>query len=82
MPDGTVMIFLNGGSVAVAAGSTVAAAMLNAGQPCRISVTGEARTALCGMGICFECRALIDGRAHRRSCQVVVRDGMIVETQR
>ncbi len=82
MSDGTVMVFLNGASVVVSAGSTVAAAMWNAGQPCRISVTGEVRTALCGMGICFECRALIDGRAHRRSCQVVVRDGMVVETQR
>ena len=28
---------------------------------------------LCGMGICFECRAAIDGRSYCRTCQVLCR---------
>lgn len=79
MPDITIQI--NGDTQRVLHGTTVAAALLNAGEPCRISVTGEPRTALCGMGICFECRAVIDGTPHRRACQVLCRDGMVVETQ-
>jgi D-hydroxyproline dehydrogenase subunit gamma len=46
----------------------------------RRSVSGEVRGPLCGMGICFECRVTIDGRAHCRSCQVVCRAGMEVRT--
>jgi sarcosine oxidase subunit alpha len=32
------------------------------------------------MGICFECRVTIDGRAHCRSCQVICQAGMEVAT--
>jgi sarcosine oxidase subunit alpha len=32
------------------------------------------------MGICFECRVTIDNLAHWRSCQILCRDGMEVET--
>jgi sarcosine oxidase subunit alpha len=45
-----------------------------------MSVTGEPRAPLCGMGICFECRATINGFAHRRSCQVLCEPGMDVRT--
>ena len=46
----------------------------------RRSVSGEPRGPLCGMGICFECRVTIGGRAHCRSCQEVCRPGMEVRT--
>jgi predicted molibdopterin-dependent oxidoreductase YjgC len=74
-------VLVNGRPVLMPEGSTVAAALLNANAPCRKSVTGEPRTALCGMGICFECRAVIDGVPHQRSCQIPCRNGMEVETQ-
>ena len=45
----------------VKAGTVVSAALLTAGIPCRRSATGQLRTALCGMGICFECRATVNG---------------------
>jgi sarcosine oxidase subunit alpha len=32
------------------------------------------------MGICFECRAIINGKAHSRSCQIVCELGMDVRT--
>jgi sarcosine oxidase subunit alpha len=51
-----------------------------ANEPCRFSVRGEARGPLCGMGICMECRATVNGVAHRRTCQLVCVAGMEVVT--
>jgi len=75
-----IAITINGVRNEVVEGTTIAAALLLAGQACRVSVTGEARTALCGMGICFECRAMVDGVPHRRTCQTVCTPGITVET--
>ena len=80
-PSASLVVVVNGHSIPMPEGSTVAAALLNVNAPCRTSVSGEPRTALCGMGICFECRAVIDGVPHRRSCQIPCRNGMTVETQ-
>jgi predicted molibdopterin-dependent oxidoreductase YjgC len=80
MPD--IHVTINGTGLSVLRGTTVAAAMLQAGVPCRVSLTCERRTALCGMGICFECRAVVDGVAQRPTCQILCADGMTVETQR
>jgi aerobic-type carbon monoxide dehydrogenase small subunit (CoxS/CutS family) len=58
----------------------VAAALVLAGvKGTRISVDGEPRAALCGMGVCQECRVLVDGR-RRLACQTVCAEGMRVET--
>jgi D-hydroxyproline dehydrogenase subunit gamma len=76
-----VKISVDGADVMVRAGTSVAAAVLSAGvERFRRSVAGEARSALCGMGICFECRLTIDGKAHARSCQIICSDGMVVRT--
>jgi len=79
-PARSLTLHVNGVSVTVAAGTTVAAAILIAGATTRRSVTGEPRGPLCGMGICFECCATIDGASHRRSCQIVCAPGMDVRT--
>jgi hypothetical protein len=71
---------LNGRPWLVPAGTTVAAALLSARIPARLSVSGEPRTALCGMGICYECRATVNGVAHQRTCLLACADGMEVET--
>jgi D-hydroxyproline dehydrogenase subunit gamma len=76
-----VTIWINGNAWSVPSGSVVSAAMLAAGEPCRTSITGEPRTALCGMGICFECRAVVDGVTQLRTCQLICRGGMRVDTQ-
>jgi len=83
MPErlATLTILVNGSPIHAQPGSTVAAVLLNAAIPCRLSVTGEPRTALCGMGICFECRATVDGHPHTRTCQLPCRNGMIIETE-
>jgi sarcosine oxidase subunit alpha len=66
-----INVRVNGKRVNVPNGSTVAAAVLIAGTTSRISVTGERRAPFCGTGSCFECRVSIDGRLHRRGCQVL-----------
>ena len=69
-------ITVDGETVVVPRGVSVAAALMNAGLPLRTSVSGEPRAALCGMGICHECRVTIDGVAHQRSCLVLVAPNM------
>jgi aerobic-type carbon monoxide dehydrogenase small subunit (CoxS/CutS family) len=79
MPE-TIVVIVNGKSIAVSAQSTVAVAMVLAGAACRESVKGERRGPLCGMGICFECRAVINGKPHCRSCQILCTAGMEIRT--
>lgn len=76
-----IRLTVDGIPVTVPAGSMVSTAVALAGVSAyRRSVTGEPRGPLCGMGICFECRVTIDGRAHVRSCQTVCAPGMEVRT--
>ena len=77
----SITIRINGKSVNVKLGTSVASAILIAfGPVVRRSVSGEPRGPLCGMGVCFECRATIDGRPQRRTCQVFCKDGMEIST--
>lgn len=76
-----ITLIINSIPISVDEGTTVAAAILNAGRTgFRISATGEMRGPVCGMGICFECRVTIDGIALQRSCNVIAADGMEVVT--
>lgn len=77
MPEG-VRVYVNERAVEVPERATVAVAVLLASGVCRVSVNGEPRAPVCGMGTCFECRVEIDGEKHRRSCQVPCRAGMRV----
>ncbi len=75
-----IRLMVNHKPLTVSPGATVAVAIMQAGELCRTSVRGEPRGPLCGMGTCLECRVTIDGRQHCRSCQILCRDGMDVET--
>ena len=77
---GTLRLGVNGQSVEVPAGASVAAAVAALGVPFRRSCSGQPRTPLCGMGVCFECRVRIDGVAHLRACMTPARAGMQVHT--
>ena len=79
MPE-QITVAVNGIRIALPVGTTAAVAMMIAGAPCRTSVSGEPRGPLCGMGICFECRAEIDGLKHRRSCQILCASGMEIRS--
>jgi sarcosine oxidase subunit alpha len=77
----TIRLTIDGEAVRVAADTTVAAALMNHGRlALRRSPGGEPRAPLCGMGICFECRATVDGRPGVRTCAITCRDGMEVRT--
>jgi hypothetical protein len=80
MPD-EVSIRVNGKQLCMPSHMSVAAAILQAGEwSFRKSVTGEARAPICGMGICFECRATVNGRQQCRTCQIAVEDDMVIQT--
>lgn len=78
MSEARCEITVDGEPHLVEPGVSVAAALMNAGLPLRHSAHGQPRSALCGMGICHECRVVIDGRAHQRACLAVVAPGMVV----
>lgn len=73
-------ITVNGKRMQVREGMSVAAAVMMAGEACRTSVSGEARGPVCGMGICMECRATVNGVSQRRTCLLTCADGMEVVT--
>ena len=75
-----ISLIVDGQVVSVAAGSSVAAALCAAGIAPRRSRTGQLRGALCGMGVCHECRARVDGIHHQRTCQIPCADGMWIAT--
>jgi hypothetical protein len=77
-PEFTILV--NGQSISVPPGTSVAAAILRAGAPFRRSVSGEPRSALCAMGICEECRATVNGVPNVRTCQRLVTAGIEVVT--
>jgi sarcosine oxidase subunit alpha len=73
-------IVVNGKPISVAEGTTVAAALMMANEPCRISAHGESRFPFCGMGVCMECCATVNGVLHRRTCQLACVPEMEVVT--
>ena len=80
MPE-TIAITVNGKRMEVAQDTTALAAILASGASfARRSVHGEPRGALCGMGICFECRVTINGLRHCRSCAIICQREMDIRT--
>lgn len=76
-----IEIDVNGSSVVVARGTSVACALLDAGVTAfRIAPSGSARAPLCGMGVCYECRVTIDDVPQQRACMRIVHPGMRIET--
>ena len=77
----TISLAVNGVAVTMPAGSMVSAAVMKTEvNTFRRSVTGEGRGPLCGMGICFECRAVVNGIPHSRTCQLLCEPDMEVKT--
>ncbi len=69
--------------VSVPAGRSVWSAMASQGElTTRLSsVSEQARSAYCAMGVCFECLVEIDGIPNRQACLVEVAEGMTVKSQ-
>jgi predicted molibdopterin-dependent oxidoreductase YjgC len=80
MPE-LIQLRVNGQTLTLPGGTIVAAAIAMAGiTKFRRSVSGQARSPLCGMGTCMECRVTINGQPHSRSCQTLCTEGMEVRT--
>ena len=75
-----IQVHVNNAALSVPQGCTVAVAIAIAGVACRTSVSGEKRGPLCGMGICFECRATVNGMPHTRTCQLLCKPAMDIRT--
>ena len=75
-----IQVHVNDAALSVPQGCTVAVAIAIAGVACRTSVSGEKRGPLCGMGICFECRATVNGMLHTRTCQLLCEPAMDIRT--
>lgn len=76
-----ITVNVNGRQVIVPEGTSVAAAVFLAGEKVfRTSLSGQPRSPVCGMGICFECRVTIDDQPHQRACSRLCRPGMEIQT--
>lgn len=64
-------------------GQTVGAALVAAGvRSWRTTrVGGRPRGLFCGIGICFDCLVVIDGRPNQRACLTLARAEMSVQPQ-
>ncbi|MCC7047420.1 MAG: (2Fe-2S)-binding protein [Alphaproteobacteria bacterium] len=68
--------------IAAREGQSVAAALMAAGHRClRIDEAENPKGAVCGIGVCWECRCSIDGVPDVRACMTSARPGMVVRRQ-
>ena len=76
-------ITFDGQELPIEEGQTVAAALIAAGRRSwRTTRSGSApRGAFCGIGVCFDCLATVNGRANVRACLEAARPGDVVTTQ-
>jgi predicted molibdopterin-dependent oxidoreductase YjgC len=76
-------IWFQGTAIPARAGDSVAVALLAAGITTTRTtpVSAAPRGPYCMMGACFECLAVVDGRANVQTCMTPVREGMRVERQ-
>lgn len=76
-----IIIEINGKPHQVEPGISVAAALARCGHlGTRLSIGGQIRAPLCGMGVCQECRVTINGRAHQLACQTMCTQGFQIIT--
>ena len=73
----------DGKDITAEPGQSVGAALLAAGyRSWRTTLQGGApRGLFCGIGICFDCLVVVNGRPGQRACLTEVRDGDVVESQ-
>jgi predicted molibdopterin-dependent oxidoreductase YjgC len=76
-----VTLSVNGQEIPAYKGETLLAALIAAGYKSlkQSPLRGEPRSALCGMGVCFECIVTVNGQPNIRSCMTEVEDNMKVE---
>jgi predicted molibdopterin-dependent oxidoreductase YjgC len=76
-----VELTVDGEPLTAPAGQSIAAVLINAGRPTlRQSPSGQPRGIYCGIGVCQECRVLVEGVGVVRACVTPVDAGMAVST--
>jgi predicted molibdopterin-dependent oxidoreductase YjgC len=86
LPDGhglargrAITVTVDGRAVTAYEGETVATVLIADGDVAVRTTRGRQQRGLyCGIGVCFECLAVIDGVPNTRSCVAWVRDGMTI----
>lgn len=78
-----VEITINGQRCMAYAGETVATALMAMGIRSfrRTARAGAPRGLYCGMGVCYDCLVVVNGRPNTRACMTYVRDSMEVQLQ-
>ena len=84
MSDNSVEIQHDGESIVAREGQSVLAALWASGVRTLHTTARyqDARSAYCGIGVCFDCIATVNGEPNVRTCMVPVQSGLVVETQR
>jgi predicted molibdopterin-dependent oxidoreductase YjgC len=82
-PAETVMVEIEGVSVHVPVGESVAAVALAHGlvYTRTTTVSGKPRAPYCMMGVCFDCLIEIDGKPNQQACMIKVAEGMRIRRQ-
>lgn len=77
-----VSITIDGRPVRAHLGESVAAVLIAEGPAAlRRTRGGDPRGVFCGMGVCFDCLAVVDGVPNTRTCMTWAAEGMTVEHQ-
>jgi len=77
-----VTITIDSRAVLAHLGESVAAVLIAEGSPAtRVTKRGAPRGVFCGMGVCYDCLAVVDGVPNTRTCMTWVRDGMVIAHQ-
>ncbi len=82
--DATMIdLHLDGAAIPARPGQTLAAALIAAGHRSwrTTRVAGRPRGLFCGIGACYDCLVVLNGRPNTRACLVVVEPGDVVQTQ-
>jgi aerobic-type carbon monoxide dehydrogenase small subunit (CoxS/CutS family) len=74
---------VDGEAIAAYPGETIATALLAADRRVarRTAHRGAPRGVFCAIGVCHDCRMVVDGETNVRTCLVPAQPGMVVETQ-
>ncbi len=78
-----IEIEVDGKSITAHEGETIAAALLASGRWAFRQTTGRGapRGIYCGMGLCYDCVAIVNGVPNVRTCVTPVEAGMKIEIQ-
>ena len=83
VPEPALAFAFDGAPVPVLPGQSIAAALWASGRLAwrRTRRNGSPRGVFCGMGVCFDCLVVVDGRPNVRACLAPAQPGQQVGTQ-